>query len=88
MHGNAEFIQVTIYSTGGIFPEDGAARVPANQKLRVILEQATKTLEITDWSSWVATVDGRELDPERTLKENNLHEEISIDWGPREGGGG
>lgn len=87
-----QFVEVSISTTAGFYPEEGFERVPTHQKVSVLLKKAQDKLGIKDVAGWVATVtDGsgkRQIDIERSYVENDLSGEVEIDWGPSEGGGG
>jgi hypothetical protein len=86
-HG-PEFVAVTVFTTSGTFPAEGALRVRSEAPVRRILERAANRLELGDTSQWVVTVDGRDIDPDRSFAENGLSGAVEIEWNPREGGGG
>ena len=85
-------VEVSISTTAGFFPAEGFIPVPSDQKVEVELEKASRTLDLKDTVSWVATVTGppgkRTIDPGKTYAENGLAGKVEIDWGPSEGGGG
>ena len=82
------FIRVAVLTTSGSFPSEGFERVPINQPVDVVLKRAAKHLKLTDTDGWVARVDETEIDPTKNYRDNGLAGEITIDWGPAEGGGG
>jgi hypothetical protein len=81
-------ILVAVVTTAGTYPAEGFDDVPINQPVKVILQHASKELGITNTTDWIAVVAGRELEIERDYVANNLTGEVSINWGPRETGGG
>lgn len=81
-------VLVAVVTTSGSYPAEDFERVPANQKVRVFLKKAAQHLHIVSTENWIAKVNGREIDPEKTYEENKLRGKITIDYGPREGGGG
>lgn len=87
-----QFVEVSISTTSGFYPDDGYSRIPSHQKISVQLEKAQNELKIKDVAGWIATVGDasgkRQLDPARSYLENNLSGKVEIDWGPSEGGGG
>lgn len=87
-HDDTHHVQVAVLTTSGRWPTDGFDRQPSNQKVRVTLDRAAKELNITNTTGWVAIVLEREIDPERSFADNILSGEVSIDFGPRAGGGG
>jgi hypothetical protein len=85
---DANFVEVAVVTTSGSYPHSGFERTPIHQKISVILKKAARELHISDTSDWVATIDDQEIDPAKTYLELNLHGQVEIDYGPREGGGG
>ena len=85
---NDRFIDVAVSTTSGPFPDEGFKRVPINQPVKAVLAKAAKALGLTDTDGWVARVDDREIDPNGSYQDNGLSNEVTIDWGPAEGGGG
>ncbi|MGI8641652.1 MAG: hypothetical protein ACR2MG_17120 [Pyrinomonadaceae bacterium] len=83
-----KFVNVAVITTSGSYPDHGFEQIPENQKVRVILEKATKHLKIADTKGWIALVDEKEINIEASFADNNLHSKVEIDFGPREGGGG
>ena len=81
-------IDVVIVTTSGVYPATGADQLPINQPVRVQLARAAANLGITDTAGWIARVGGVEIDANRSYEENSLDGSITIDYGPREGGGG
>jgi hypothetical protein len=87
-HPQPQHIHVAVITTAGVWPGHGFESVPVHQKVRQVLLRAAHHLHVTDTSGWVAVADGKELNIEATYLENGLHGRVSIDYGPREGGGG
>ena len=85
---DAEFVSVTVYTTSGAYPSKGHEQVKVTETVGEILSKAGSTLKLADTSNWVATVDGREIDPSKSYEANDLKGTLAIHWGPREGGGG
>lgn len=87
-----QFVHVSVSTTAGFFPTEGFERVPAHQKVEVLLVQAQHKLGIKDTTGWIATVTStsgkKQIDPTRSYLENGLAGSVEIDWGPSEGGGG
>jgi hypothetical protein len=83
-----KFVEVAVLTTSGTYPTSGYNRIPSHQKVRVELEKAKKELNVVDITNWVARVGGNEINVDLSYLENNLHDQIDIDWGPRQGGGG
>lgn len=84
----AEFVAVTVYTTSGAYPDKGYERVKITESVSKILSKAASTLKLMDTSNWIATVEGREIDPSKSYEANDLKGTLAIHWGPREGGGG
>lgn len=91
-NGNGEhtenFVQVSVGTTSGFYPSEGFDKAPSNQKVRIFLAEAARNLNVTDTNGWVARVDNKEIDPEKSYDESGLSGQIEIDFGPRESGGG
>ena len=87
-HPQPQHIHVAVITTAGVWPAQGFESVSVHQKVRQALHQAARQLRLTDISGWVAVADGKELNIEATYLENGLYGCVSIDYGPREGGGG
>lgn len=81
-------VDVVVVTTSGSDPATGTDRVSAHQPVRNQLEQAARKLDIVDTAGWIARVGGREIDVEQNYIENQLTGTVTIDYGPREGGGG
>lgn len=88
MKENENHIEVEIVTTSGSYPSEGYEQVPIHQKVKVILKKAADQLKLVSTENWIAKVQGREINQELSFEENNLKERITIDFGPREGGGG
>lgn len=82
------FVEVSVITTSGSFPISGYEKSPSQQKVKVDLGRAADELKITNTQNWIARVNGREINPELSFLENKLTGRLSIDWGPRQGGGG
>jgi hypothetical protein len=83
-----EFVEVTVFTTSGTFPEEGALRVPPVTVVKQVLARAAANLGLTDTTDWVVTVGGRDINPDRSFTQNGLTGRVELEWGPREGGGG
>jgi hypothetical protein len=81
-------VEVVVVTTSGSYPTTGTDRVSAHQPVRNQLAKAARELHIVDTAGWIARVDGREIDVEKSYVENHLAGTVRIDYGPREGGGG
>ena len=92
MSANKEYVEVSVSTTAGFFPEQGFDRVKATEVLEKQLEKAASKLKIKSTAGWVVTVNGavgkRVLDPRRSYVENEVSGQVEVDWGPSEGGGG
>lgn len=83
-----QFIDASVSTTSGRFPDEGFKRVPNNQPVKVLLAKAADTLGLADTDGWVARVDDREINATDSYQANGLTGKVTIDWGPSEGGGG
>lgn len=83
-----ELVEVTVFTTSGTFPEEGALRVPPVSVVKQVLARAAAKLDLTDTTDWVVTVGGRDINPDRSFTQNGLAGRVELEWGPREGGGG
>jgi hypothetical protein len=81
-------VLVAVATTSGSWPKEGFETVPSHQKVSVFLKKAVAKLEIVSTDGWVAKVDNKEIDIEKSYLENHLTGQITIDYGPKEGGGG
>lgn len=85
---NENHVLVVVVTTSGIWPTEGYDKTPVHQKVKVILKQAATKLGIVSTENWIAKVGIREINPELTFEQNNLSGTVTIDYGPRESGGG
>lgn len=83
-----DVISVRIVTTSGNFPGNGFEEFHADQKLGVALQQAASKLKLHNTSSWVATLNGRTLNPDFTFEQNQIPNRSEIFWGPVAPGGG
>jgi hypothetical protein len=81
-------VLVTVVTTAGTFPKEGAKRYPASTPIADALAAAARKLHITDTETWIVTVAGRDVNPALTFAQAGLSEEVVLEWGAREGGGG
>jgi hypothetical protein len=90
--GEERKVKIAISTTAGFFPAEGFDEVAANQKVEVQLGKTARKLEITNTENWVATVytptGKKTVVVASSYTDNGLSGEITIDWGPSEGGGG
>lgn len=83
-----DFVLATVFTTSGVFPAEGALRLPASAPVAEVLARAARKLELGDTATWVTTVGNRDIDASASFAQNGLSGEVEIEWGPREGGGG
>lgn len=82
-------VAVVVFTPSGIYPdEDDFRRVAETEAIKTVLDAAAENLHLTNTSDWVARVDERELDVNRTFREECLSGIVEIHWHKREGGGG
>ncbi|MDE0837283.1 MAG: hypothetical protein OSA84_13130 [Akkermansiaceae bacterium] len=84
--GPRELVEISVETPEGSFPTEGFNRVSADQKIELELATAKHQLELKDTHGWVATAEGpagkRELDIDKTYRENGLSGRVHIHWGP------
>ena len=88
VHEHPDTVAVTILTTSGTYPAEGAVRVPSTTMVAQVLSRAASKLELTETSTWISTVGGRDIDRNLTFQQLNLSGDVKVDWGPPEGGGG
>jgi hypothetical protein len=82
-------VAVAVITPVGIYPDEyDFRREPENTVIEKVLKAAAEKLKITNTSDWVAKVDGRKLDPNRTFKQEHLSGIVEIEYHKHEGGGG
>lgn len=81
-------VEVAVVTTSGSWPKSGFNSVPERQPVKHELAQAVSSLNIANTNGWIATVNGRQINPEASYLENGLSGQITIDYGPPHGGGG
>jgi hypothetical protein len=81
-------VMVTVVTTAGVYPAEGAKRYPRSTRIAEVLADAARKLDIRDSSTWVVTVAGQDVSPTSTFAQANLTGIVALEWGPREGGGG
>jgi hypothetical protein len=86
-HGNDKLL-VTVITTSGVFPAQGALRVEPAELIANVLARAARKLNLTDTADWVAQVNGADINPQYSFVQAGLSGEVDIEWGAREGGGG
>lgn len=84
----ASKVLVTVFTTSGTFPAQGALRVDVDEVIATVLERAAKKLKLTSTAGWVVQVDGNDVNSSLTFAQAGLSGEIDLEWGAREGGGG
>lgn len=81
-------ILVTIFTTSGTFPSQGALKIDADNKISTLLERAAKKLRLASTDGWVLQHNGVDVDVSTTFALAGLTGSVDLEWGPREGGGG
>jgi hypothetical protein len=81
-------VLVTVVTTAGTFPAEGAKRYPASTPIAEVLADAARKLHITGTETWIVTVAGRDVNATLTFAQAGLSGEVALEWGAREGGGG
>jgi hypothetical protein len=87
-HGPDHKVFVTVITPSGIYPEDGPDKINDDKSVSDVLAKAAKKLKLTNTADWVAYVGDRQIDPNRSFKDNGLSGTIEIEWHKPEGGGG
>ena len=87
-HDHSKVILVSVYTTSGVFPSQGQERAKETEIVSKFLREAAKALHLTGVDGWVVTLNGREINPDKSFFENGLTGTVTLLWGPREGGGG
>jgi hypothetical protein len=81
-------VLVTVVTTAGTFPAEGAKRYPTSTPIADVLAAAARKLHITVTETWIVTVAGRDVNSTLTFAQAGLSGEVALEWGAREGGGG
>jgi hypothetical protein len=81
-------VDLRVVTGAGNYPESGFRSYNIHEKLGIVLQQAAKELKLQNTEGWVAKSGERELDPARTIGENQIQDEAKIFWAPKEPGGG
>lgn len=82
-------VAVAVITPAGIYPDDeDFRRVAETTVIGTVLEEAKNKLKITNTTDWVARVHEREINVNRTFREDDLSGIVEIEWHKREGGGG
>jgi hypothetical protein len=83
-----DVVNVQIVTTSGNFPASGFESFHDQQKLGVALNQSAAKLKLHNTSTWVATLNGRTLNPDLSFEANQIPNDSEIFWGPVAPGGG
>jgi hypothetical protein len=83
-----ETVLVTVVTTAGTYPAEGAKRYPTAARIADVLAEAARKLDIRDSATWIVTVAGHDVSPSQTFAQAHLTGNVALEWGPREGGGG
>jgi hypothetical protein len=88
-HMSEQHLQAAVVTTSGRWPTSGFEAVNDHQKVRQILEEATRQLQLAGTQDWIATVGAKVLNPDDSFLANGFTTgNVVIDFGPRQGGGG
>jgi hypothetical protein len=87
-HHGPDKVLVTVITTAGTFPAEGANRYRSSEIITGVLARAAKKLGISDTTSWIVTVQTRDINPTLSFEQAGLTGEVDLEWGLREGGGG
>lgn len=86
---HASHLGVAVLTTSGRWPTTGFERESVNQKVRHVLREAARHLDLAGTDDWIATVGATTLNVDDSFRANGFTRgEILIDFGPRQGGGG
>lgn len=81
-------VLVTVVTTAGVFPAEGAKRYPTTTPISGALADAARKLRITAAPDWVVLVHETDMVASFTFAQAGLSGSVQLQWGPREGGGG
>lgn len=82
-------LEVAVLTTSGRWPATGFEKANANEKVRHVLQQAARHLQLAGTDDWIATVGAQTLVVDESFRANGFTGgELQIDFGPRQGGGG
>lgn len=84
----ANKVFVTVFTTSGTYPAQGAVKVDASEPISTVLARAAKKLKLTDTTGWVVQVGGNDINPALSFAQAGLSGDVDLEWGAREGGGG
>jgi hypothetical protein len=85
---HSDHVMVTVVTTAGTFPAEGAKRYPSSKIIADVLKDAAHKLKTSGTENWVVTVDGRDISPTLSFAQAGLSGSVELEWGAREGGGG
>jgi hypothetical protein len=86
---DTKHLAVAVLTTSGRWPETGFEKASPNEKVRHVLKQAARALDLASTDDWIATVAGTALNQDNSFAENGFGTgQVVIDFGPRQGGGG
>lgn len=86
--GPKKELEASVITMSGAYPKKGKKKVKTADLVSEFLADAQKHLHLTDTTGWIATVDGREINPTQTFAQNGLHDTAVLQWGPPHSGGG
>jgi hypothetical protein len=78
---SVEHIEIVVRTPVGTWPTEGFFKVPAEQKVALVLEHAAVSLKIVDTADWIAVAGGRRLNPETSYRANGLTNRTIVDYG-------
>lgn len=87
-HEQKNQVNIQIVTGSGNYPESGYRHFNVHEKLEIVLHQAATHLKLQSTDGWVARLGDRNLDPTRTIGENQIPDPSKIFWAPTERGGG
>lgn len=82
------FVLVSVTTTSGVFPAEGALRVRSSTPISEVIERARIALGVAAVTDWIVTVGTRDIDGSVSFEAAGLTGSVDLTWGPREGGGG
>jgi hypothetical protein len=87
-NNHSDHVLVTVVTTAGTFPAEGAKRYPSSKIIGEVLSEAARKLHLTGTEQWVVTVGGRNISPTLSFAQAALSGTVDLEWGAPEGGGG
>ncbi len=85
---HSDHVLVTVVTTAGTFPGEGAKRYQSSKLIAEVLKEAADKLNISGTENWVVTVGGRDISLTLSFAQAGLLGTVELEWGAREGGGG